>query len=457
MSLDGYIRSARQAGCPPDQIHNFVMAGAVLQPKQLSASAIARQVDNDPELEEFGYGGARGGAKSHWLLAQLGLDDCQRRKGLKCLLLRKVGKSGQESFEDLRIKVFPHIAHDYTAHRGILTFQNGSRIHLGHFKDERDVDNYLGLEYDVIGVEEATTLSKSKYDAIGTCCRTSRPDWKPRIYSTTNPGGVGHAWYKKLFIDPYRRKDETFTRFLPATVDDNKFANPSYKARLERLTGWKKRAWRYGDWDIAAGQFFSTFRHDIHVIRPFRVPTDWRFWGSLDYGYQHYTVFHLFAESGDGELFTLGEYAARRAQVADNATGIKALCNRWSVSAEALDIVAGTDVFAKREGPTVAARYEDAGITLLSANMDRVNGWSEMLNLLGDPDKGTEPRWKIFDTCPMLVEQLPMLEHNPRRPEDVLKINADEDGNGGDDAADCARYGIMSRQQANNFVLRYAA
>jgi hypothetical protein len=55
----------------------------------------------------------------------------------------------------------------------------------------------------VIGVEEATTLTQRKFLDISTCCRTSKPNWRPRIYTTTNPGGVGHTWYKKLFIDPH--------------------------------------------------------------------------------------------------------------------------------------------------------------------------------------------------------------------------------------------------------------
>ena len=54
----------------------------------------------------MGYGGARGGGKSHWLLAQMGVDDCQRVPELKCLLLRKVGKANLEHFEDLRRKLF---------------------------------------------------------------------------------------------------------------------------------------------------------------------------------------------------------------------------------------------------------------------------------------------------------------------------------------------------------------
>ena len=62
---------------------------------------------------------------------------------------------------------------------GVLTFGNGSRIIAGHFQAEKDIDAYLGLEYDVIGIEEATTLTSRKHQDISTCCRTSKPNWRP--------------------------------------------------------------------------------------------------------------------------------------------------------------------------------------------------------------------------------------------------------------------------------------
>src|SRR5437588_260485 len=119
---------------------------------------------------------------------------CRRKGGpSRCLLLRKVGKDNMEHFEDLRQRLFSKLKHEFSGYRGVLTFGNGSRIIAGHFQAEKDIDAYLGLEYDVIGIEEATTLSNRKHQDISTCCRTSKPNWRPRIYSTTNPGAIGHA------------------------------------------------------------------------------------------------------------------------------------------------------------------------------------------------------------------------------------------------------------------------
>ena len=178
--LERYFFAGRLAGCPKDQMGNFEQAGVILQPRQLAASAAARQCDRRDGPTAVGYGGARGGGKSHWLLAQMGTDDCLRAPGLKCLLLRKVGKANLEHFEDLRRRLFHRLPHEFSAFRGVLTFANGSRIIAGHFQSEKDIDAYLGLEYDVIGIEEATTLSARKHQDITTCCRTSKPNWRPR-------------------------------------------------------------------------------------------------------------------------------------------------------------------------------------------------------------------------------------------------------------------------------------
>src|SRR5437879_12885457 len=97
-ALERYLAAGRVAGCPAEQMANFVRAGVILQARQLAASAAARLCDKSDGPTAVGYGGARGGGKSHWLLAQMGADDCQRVPGLKCLLLRKVGKANMEQF-----------------------------------------------------------------------------------------------------------------------------------------------------------------------------------------------------------------------------------------------------------------------------------------------------------------------------------------------------------------------
>lgn len=449
-----------RAGCPRDQVKNFLRAGVVLQPRQLVASAAARLCDQPDGPTAIGYGGARGGGKSHWLLAQMGADDCQRVAGLKCLLLRKVGKANLEQFEDLRRRVFGKLKHDFSAFRGVLSFKNGSRIIAGHFQSEKDIDAYLGLEYDVIGVEEGTTLTSRKYQDISTCCRTSKPNWRPRMYSTTNPGGIGHAWYRTRFVLPMREGRELDTRFIPARVGDNAFNNPEYRKILEGLTGWQKRAWLDGDWDIAAGQFFTTFRRDVHVIEDFDDSRAVEWFAALDYGFAHYTVCLLGCRDGDGNTFIVDEHAERMWLPQRHAAAIKAMLARHRIGDRKLELgdlkrfVAGADVFSRQsDGTTIAAQYAKHGISLRCANTDRVNGWAEVMQGLGEPnlgvaEGGVRPTLFIHRRCARLVETLPALQHDPSRPEDVLKVDADEEGVGGDDAADTLRYLVATKSRA---------
>lgn len=442
-------QTAKQAGVPQDSLSRFLQAGYVPQPKQLIFHATARECDAPDGPTRVGLGGARGGTKSHTVLAQVGLDDCQRFDGLKFLYLRKVLKAAKESFDDLRRRVLMGVPHDYRRQEGVVRFKNDSRIILGHYQNEKDIDAYLGLEYDGVAIEEATQLSHDKVKDIRTCVRTSKLGWRPREYYTTNPGGIGHQWFKQEFIDPFRQDRETVTRFIPTTHKDNAFLDSGYVSQLNQLTGWKLRAWRDGDWDIAAGQFFSTWRHDAIVRDDLRIMPGSNVWGSLDYGFQHPTVSHLFAEY-DGKIQIVDEHWMRHGLVSENAASIKAMLDRHNVTVPMLSMfVAGPDVFAQRgnaSGKTIADEYRECGIVLTAANTDRVNGAARLLRLLGSADSKPpiQPQIEISSRCPRLIECIPAMQHDPHRPEDVLKVDIDDDGMGGDDPYDSARYGIAS-------------
>jgi phage terminase large subunit len=446
--------AARSAGVPRDSLERFLRAGYVPQPKQLLFHAAARECDRPDGPTEVGFGGARGPGKSHAGLAQIALDDCQRAPGLKFLFLRKVGKAARESFEDLRVKVLPAVPHDYKSQAGVLELtKTGSRIILGHFNSESDLDNYLGIEYDGVLVEESNQISAAKHRQIKTSVRTSKQGWRPRIYHTFNPGGVGHEHTKQKFITPWRKGEERETRFVFATYRDNRFLNPEYEQSLNELKGWLRAAWRDGDWDIAAGQFFTNWRHDAVVVKPFTVPKSWKAlaWGGLDYGFTHPTVCYPVV-TYDGTLYVLGEYWAQKRLPARNADGIKALGARLGLGQWWLrKVYAGHDCFEQKgdaTGLTIADQYREQGILLLRANNARVSGAGEILNLLGDPDARPRvpPRIRIFSTCTRLVECLPAMQHDPHNPEDVLKVDVDEDGQGGDDPYDCLRYAAMANK-----------
>lgn len=444
--LERFIQTAAVAGCPRDQLENFLRAGYIPQPKQLEFHAAARLADLPDGPDKIALGGARGPGKSHGILAQVGMDDCQRMPESKWLFIRKKAGSARESFEDLIVRVLRGVKHNYVPSRSVLEFPNGSRIVLGGFLYEKEIDGYLGIEYDGIIIEEATLLSKMKVEMLLGSLRTSKSNWRPRLYISFNPGGVGHAHIKATYVKPFREGREADTRFISSTYRDNAFINPEYRRYLEGLTGWLGKAWRDGNMDIAAGQYFTNWNHDIHVIRPFDIPRDWHIWAAMDYGFTHYTVVYLLAVDGDGNVYVVAEHAERRWLPEQHAAAIKSMATRYLGGLHRVSsFVAGGDVFAKREtGSTVADQYAAHGIQLSMADTSRIDGWARILQMLGDSERGIPPKLFIFERCARLIECMPSLEHDPNRPEDVLKVDTDDDGNGGDDPGDTLRYGVMS-------------
>lgn len=455
--LERLVMSGRKAGCPAEQLVNFRRGRYAVQPHQLHFHAAARECDHHDGPTRVAFGGPRGTAKSHAALAQTVMDDAARVDNLKVLFLRNVQKAAKESFEDLVSKVLRWFPCEYIPSRSRLKLPNGSFVVLGGFLSENDIDKYIGIEYDLMVIEDATLITKSKIDRLFGSLRSSKPNWRPRAYLTANPGGVGHGWFKREFVDPWRVGKQTTTRYIHTTISDNAFINIEYLDYLNGLTGWLRRAWRDGDWDIAAGQFFVTFRREVHVRRPpfEKIPANWPVWASLDYGYHHPTAVYLHT-SHDGVVWTLGEHWQQRGQVSQHTEAIKRLMARWGVApGRVRPFVAGADCFGDEDGenPTIAQKYRRYGIKLTPADTDRVNGWAELQARLGDPDQGIAPTWFISEECPRLIECLPLLQHDPRRPEDVLKWDIDENGEGGDDAGDAARYGLMAAPRRRFAVL----
>ncbi|MBK8772196.1 MAG: hypothetical protein IPM06_17480 [Rhizobiales bacterium] len=446
--IDRYARAARRAGVAPDQLALFVRGGYVAQPHQLAWHAAFRAADAADGPEQIAVGGRRGPGKTHAVFAQIALDDCQRMPGLKMLFLRKVLKAARESFEDVRRKILYATPHQYRAQAGVVVFPNGSRIVLGHFAHEDDIDQYLGIEYDGVAIEEVTQLSKTKLTMLRGSIRSTMPDWRPRLYLTTNPGGIGHAYFRETFVLPWRFGTETVTRFLPAHADQNRYLDTGYRAWLAGLDGVLGKMWRDGDWDAAGGQFFTNWQYDRIACPPLTtIPDHWRVWLAMDYGFQHYTVIYLVAQESDGRIIFVDEHAARRWLIPRHAEAVTAMLAHYGLTPSRLSAcVAGGDLFGtESSGHSPATTWRDAGYQWTAATNDRIAGAAEWLRRLGDPHRHQTPTVAITTRCPRLLATMPLLLSDPKRPEDVLKIDTDADGEGGDDAYDAARYGLMVR------------
>jgi phage terminase large subunit len=452
-AYEEYIR----AWMVPDQIENFERAGIILQPKQIAFCAAARRADELGQPNELAMGGARGGSKSFTLFSQVAVDDCQRFPNLKFLYLRLTEKSSKEQLHDLVGNVLQRVQCDINTER--IVYPNGSRIIIGGFKDDNEALKYQGLEYDGILIEELTQLREKTYTTIGLSNRTSKEGWRPRTYTSFNPLGVGHAFVKKRFVEPQRQGTQTDTFFIPSTVDDNLFVNPEYVKKLDSLRGADKKAYRHGDFDVASGAYFETWHYDTHVIPDFQsLPESWPVWLAMDAGHSHWNITQLFAEDSDGNQFVVDELGHRKCQPDVIGPDIVHMLTRYGKQPDDLQRqLIGTDAFQIRAGQEkpLVEQYRPFGLRFKQADMSpgsRIAGWQHINQLLGDPgnpDDPKETRLFICKRCTKLIETLPYLMRDPNRPEDVLKVNTTEDGEGGDDPGDCLRYGLYRKRMSS--------
>lgn len=433
--LERCIDAAKAAGSPKDQVVNLVQNGNYIPYRwQWQFHAAAREADHEGGPTDIGLGGARGPGKSHGVLSQVALDDAQRVEGLKVLFLRQTGASAAESFDDLITKAIRGHT-EYRKSAKALRFPNGSRIVLGGFKDEKEIDKYIGIEYDVIIVEELTQITEEKYTKLRGSLRTTKPNWRPRMYTSFNPGGIGHAWVRERYVIPYREDRQTETRFIPSTYKENPALNKEYIIYLESIGGNLGKAWREGEWDIFEGQYFGEWRYEHHVVKARRIPDTWIRYRSIDpAGRAGMTSCHWYAVDPEGRAWVYREYVWGPGIKKPDGTVIEVGRDhdehakeiaRLSLDSEGIIepyryTVMDTSAIAKLGySETVAEIYERNGVNgLVAAAKERVVGWNAVHTYLRW-DLSTPPQLRVFETCVKLIEEIPLAQHDEHNPDDV--------------------------------------
>ena len=375
------------------------------------------------------YGGARGGGKS-WCVQHKSVLMAVRYAGIRILILRRTLVELRENHIRPMRKLLRGVA-DYKATDKAFEFPNGSLIVFGYCDSEGDVDQYQGQEYDVIFMDEATHFTEYQYATLTATLRGAN-DFPKRMYLTCNPGGPGHAWVKRLFIDRDFRggeRPEDYV-FIPAKVTDNRILvekDPEYVRRLDNLPRGLREAWRDGNWDVFVGQYFTEWDREVHVCEAFPPGAWWRWYVTMDYGLDMLAALLIGVDEA-GNAWVVGEVYEGRDRgeghdgliISEAAEAVRALAGEKTIT----DYLAPPDLWNARQesGKSVADIFAEHGVYLTKTSNDRVNGWlavKEWLKVREGADGVKRPRIRFFPNCRNIIRCLPLLQYDEHRANDV--------------------------------------
>lgn len=429
------------------------------------------------------FGGAAGPGKTKALLWEAILQ-ANEVPGSDTLLLRRTYPELESSLlAYFRRDVPRHLYKKFNDSKHVVTWLNGSTTRFGYCRNENDVYQYQGAEFLFIGLDELTHFTLKQWQFLTSRNRCpikfqseGRNRGKlvvPSMAGATNPGNIGHAWVKALWVDHkppaafeqaelYNQRDYEFIR---ARLEDNPiYANDAdYRRTLAVLPEHLRKAFLDGDWNVFAGQYFDIFDYGRHTARPEEVRLEpwWPRWISVDWGFQHPSAVYwhcavpvdsrqLRVEGKDNtssqgspfssqlstvhsRIVTYREFVQNGLSPRMLAQGIAERSGREPIS----EVFLSPDAFAHRTAEASIA--EQLGDVLIAnglprpapADDDRIGGWQFMYQML------ETNAWVITENCEKLIECMPTLVRDAGRVEDIRKID-------GDDPADSARYGLVS-------------
>lgn len=327
----------------------------------------------------------------------------------------------------------------------------GSTLNLNYCDTDNDIYRYQGREMPVILIDELTQFPQAWVEYLKTRNRSSNPDWPIRFRAGTNPGGIGHGYVKRYFVDiapaetVYKDPQSGRTRmFIPAKVDDHPLASfkESYGKVLDAISDPNlRRALRNGEWDVFEGQVFTEFSRERHVVDPFTIPSHWSKWRSMDYGNKN-SVFWFTQDPISERVYVYREYRTDEyTTVSEKARIIKDLEAGEGVSYGLADpsIWNGSANHNDREGKSIAQLFEDDKVLWQPANNDRMAGLAMVHDMLSIAKDGL-PKMQFFSTCLSLIRTLPSLPYDKHKVDDVDTKADDHD-------YDALRYGVMKFKQ----------
>ena len=403
------------------------------------------------------FGGARGGGKS-WAVRVKAILLAIKFPRIKILIVRKTLSELRNNHITPLVSATNGIA-VYNDSKKELTFKNNSTIRFGYCSCQADLTQYQGSEWDVIFLDEATQLREEWFDELKVTVRGVN-DFPKRVYLTCNPGGVGHSWVKRLFIDRVYKdgEDPCDYSFIRSLVSDNKALmekNPDYAKQLSSLPPKLKKAWLEGDWNIFEGQFFEDFidapehyldRLYTNVIEPFEVPQDWNIVRSFDWGFAKPFDCSWWAIDYEGRAYLILQFYG--------CTGVANEGLKWHAEKVFAEIhriesehrwlkgkritgVADPSIWSEDGGLPIIASADRHQVYFQKADNSRIPGWIQVHYRLSFDNDG-KPMVYFFNTCKHAIRTLPLLQYSSVNPEDL-------DTSQEDHFADSFRYFCMSR------------
>lgn len=432
----------------------------------------------------LGFGGARGGGKSHAVKLDA-IIKALKYPGIKIMIVRKTYPELQANHIQPLVEWLNCYSPDrservasYNDQKKEMIFLNGSRIMFRYCDNDKDADRFQGTECDVLYVDEATQQPEERMKKLIACVRGVN-DFPKQIRYTCNPGGEGHAWVKRLFIDRRFEDGETPEDygFIQSSVYDNlalMATNPDYIRQLEALPPKIRDAWLYGNWDIYEGQFFEDFRLEpdvreahlhgceldreelreqhrwCHVIEPFDIGSserrgwniirsfDWGYnkpfscaWWAIDYDGVMYRILELYGctqTPNEGVKWTKEQVFAEISRIEHE--------HPW-LQGRKIEGVADPAIFAADGGESIAETGLRYGIYFIPGDNKRIPGWMQCHYRLQFDENGYS-RLYVFNTCKAFIRTIPLLLYDEHKPEDL-------DTDLEDHVADEWRYAMMSR------------
>jgi len=400
-----------------------------------------------PETDVL-YGGAAGGGKSLAMIVDP-LRSCNNSKHRALILRRSLKELRQliDMSRELYPKAYPGTKFKET--EKIWNFPSGAKVEFGYLEKDADVYQYQGQDFSWIGFDEISQLpTEFPWHYLASRLRTSDPSLKVYLRCTTNPGGPGHGWVKRRYLDPasygtpFVGNDGISRRFIPATLRDNPYLynDGRYQKMLESLPEVQRRQLLEGDWEIAEGIAFPEFQKNLHVIQPFSIPRGWARTKACDYGFSAPScVLWGAVDPQDGTVIIYKELYEKGLTAKDLGDRIR------DMEMEEVLTVPGVidhSVFNRTgyAGPTIGEilNKNPYNLKFRPADKNRRAGKIQVHEYFRKHHDSDRPRVQIFSTCTNLIRELSSLILDKNDPEDV-------DTHMEDHAYDAFRYLLMSR------------